>query len=279
MLCATKVYNGLLWHLRKEYEETGKTNISRKNLNRILKELPGTKGYYSMSVQLTRDEVIQAYKSFLELRKQGLTQHHAPGFRKKSHLSPLKYVQSGFRVKGNKVILSLGTRRQDGVKSVSFRISHRPDVQFERIRQISIVYDKTSGQLEARLMVEVQSGKAHGSGRVAIDPGETVLITCAFDDGTISFYPGRQIKAIRRYWQKVRANLRQKSRRWFQIAHKERKQVDHLLHIAASHLISECRKRGVKEIAIGDLHGIRENMDYSDSVNQRLHGHTARSST
>ncbi|MCM8901544.1 hypothetical protein KVG29_09960 [Caldicoprobacter algeriensis] len=23
MLCATKVYNGLPWHLRKEYEETG----------------------------------------------------------------------------------------------------------------------------------------------------------------------------------------------------------------------------------------------------------------
>jgi IS605 OrfB family transposase len=36
-------------------------------------------------------------------------------------------------------------------------------------------------------------------------------------------------------------------------------------------LISECRIRGVKEIAIGDLNGIRENMDYSDSVNQRLH--------
>jgi transposase len=62
MRCATKVYNGLLWHLRKEYEETGKTNISRKNLNQILKELPRTKGYYSMSVQLTRDEVIQAYQ-------------------------------------------------------------------------------------------------------------------------------------------------------------------------------------------------------------------------
>jgi hypothetical protein len=24
MFCSTKVYNGLLWHLRKEYEETGK---------------------------------------------------------------------------------------------------------------------------------------------------------------------------------------------------------------------------------------------------------------
>jgi hypothetical protein len=39
--------------------------------------------------------------------------------------------------------------------------------------------------LEARLMVEVQSGKAHGSGRVAIDLGETILMACAFDDGTV----------------------------------------------------------------------------------------------
>jgi putative transposase len=226
---------------------------------------------FRMSVQLTRDEVIQAYKSFFELRKQELTQHHAPGFRRKNALSPLKYVQSGFKVKGNKVTLSLGTNRQDGVKSVSFRISHRPNIQFERIRQLSIVYDKISGQLEARLMVEVKPGKFKGSGRMPMDLGETILMTCVFDDGTVSLYSGRQIKAIRRYWQKVRANLKQKSRRWFQVAHKERKQVDHLLHITTSHFISECLKKGVKEIAIGDLNGIRENMDYSDSVNQRLH--------
>jgi hypothetical protein len=25
MLCATKVYNGLLWHLRAEFKKTGKT--------------------------------------------------------------------------------------------------------------------------------------------------------------------------------------------------------------------------------------------------------------
>jgi transposase len=107
---------------------------------------------------------------------------------------------------------SPGTSRQDGVKSVSFRIFHRPHVQYERIRQLSIVHDRIFGQLEARLMVEVQSGKAHGSGRVAIDPGETILMTCAYDDGTVSLYSGRQVKAIRRYWQKVRANLKQKSR-------------------------------------------------------------------
>jgi putative transposase len=81
--------------------------------------------------------------------------------------------------------LSLGTGRQDGVRSVSFRISHRPDAPFERIRQLSIVYDKISGQLEARLMVEVKPRKNEvGTGRVAIDLGETNLMACAFDDGT-----------------------------------------------------------------------------------------------
>ncbi|WP_240610786.1 hypothetical protein [Ammonifex thiophilus] len=88
MFCATKVYNGLLWHLWKEYEETGKANVSRRNLNRILKELPRAKDYYSMSVQLTRDEVREAYKSFFALKKKGLTQHSAPGFRKVKATSP-----------------------------------------------------------------------------------------------------------------------------------------------------------------------------------------------
>lgn len=47
-------------------------NISRQNLNRILKELPRAKGYYSMPVQLTRDEGREAFKSFFVLRKKGL---------------------------------------------------------------------------------------------------------------------------------------------------------------------------------------------------------------
>ncbi len=271
MWCAAKVYNGLLWHLRKEYEETGKVNISRKNLNRILKELPRAKGYYSMSVQLTRDEVREAYKSFFTLKKKGLVQHKAPGFRRKGYLSPLKYVQSGFKVEGDKVTLSLGTSRGDGVKQVSFRISHRPDIEYERVRELSIAYDKFSGRVEARLVVEVKACENSGAGKAAVDLGETILMACAFDDGSVILYSGRFIKCIRRYWQKVRANLKQNSRRWKQIAHREKKQIEHLLHITTSHFIEECVRRGVKEIVIGNLNGIRENIDYGEQLNQRLH--------
>lgn len=61
MLSATKVYNGLLYHLRQEYELSGKSRVSRKHLNKLLKGLPRAKEYYSLAVQSTRDELIDAY--------------------------------------------------------------------------------------------------------------------------------------------------------------------------------------------------------------------------
>jgi IS605 OrfB family transposase len=271
MRSATKVYNGLLWHLREAYKGTGKVDLSRKNLNRILKELPRAKDYYSMSVQLTREEVREAYKAFFALRKEGKTNHQAPGFRRKGYLSPLRYVQSGFKVEGNRVTISLGTNRRDGIRQVSFRIAHRPGVRYERVRQLSIVYDKLSGRLEARLTVEVRANPRPGEGRVALDLGETVLMAAAFDDGGALLYSGRGLKAVRRYWQKVRANLKRGSRRWREVAHRERAQVNDLLRQAASHFLLECVSRGVGEVVVGDLSGLREGLDYGEVLNQRLH--------
>jgi hypothetical protein len=75
-------------------------------------------------------------------------------------------------------------------------------------------------------------------------------------------------------WQKVRSHVRppskdrpRKSRRFHQIAQRERRQADHLLHIVTSHFIRECVKRGVGEIAIGDPTGIRDGIDYGARVN------------
>ncbi|MGC9796432.1 transposase [Fervidobacterium riparium] len=271
MRCATKVYNGLLWHLREEQKQTGAVDISRKNLNKILRKLPRANSYYSMSVQLTRDEVRAAYKSFFTLKNKGLTKHDAPSFRPKEQLSPIKYVQSGFTVKGEEVTISLGRKRNDGIEKVSFRISHRPDVEYKNVRELSIIYDKDSGRMEARLVVEAVPQQNNGVGRAAVDIGETILMAAAFDDGTVILYSGRMIKSVRRYWNKVRSKLERNSRRWKEIAHKEKRQVEHLLHIATSHFIRECLKRGVREISVGQLAGIQESTNYSKEINQRLH--------
>lgn len=96
-------------------------------------------------------------------------------------------------------------------------------------------------------------------------------MAAAFDDGSAFLYSGWGLKAVRRYWQKVRANLKRGSRRWREVAHRERAQVNDLLHQAASHFLRECASRGVGEVVVGDLSGIREDLNYGKALNQRLH--------
>ena len=278
MLCATKVYNGLIWHLRDEFERTGRTRATRKRLNAVLKTLPRAKGYYSLSAQATRDEVIQAYKSFFALRKAGRTQHQMPGFRRKTEYSPLRYYEGfGFTLEGDRLRLSLGTGRQDGVKSVAVALRMRQDVAYQRIINVLITYDKELG-LCARLVVEVEARKPLGNRGVAVDLGETQAMAVIFDNGATLLYSGRLIKSIRRYWNKVRSKVKpptaenkRKSRRFRQIERKESRQVEHLLHILTADFVHRSWLAGVDTIAIGDLTGIRERIDYTDELNQRLH--------
>ena len=114
MRSATKVYNGLLWQLREQYEQTGKAPISRQNLNKLMKLLPRADEYYSLSAEATRDEVIGAYRSFFSLRKED-ERARPPGFRRKARLSNLRYYDGyGFRLtEEGRLWLSLGCRRSD----------------------------------------------------------------------------------------------------------------------------------------------------------------------
>ncbi|WP_206521880.1 hypothetical protein [Thermotoga sp. Ku-13t] len=89
-----------------------------------------------------------------------------PGSSVKGYLSPLKYVQSGFKVEGDKVALSLDTKQKDGVRQVGFQVSHRPDVEEKQVRELSITYDKVSGRTEARLVVEMKAREISSKIRV-----------------------------------------------------------------------------------------------------------------
>jgi putative transposase len=278
MLCATKVYNGLIYALRQEYEQTGKSKVSQQNLNKILKTLPRAKAYYSLSVQATRDEVLRAYQSYFALKKAGHETAHPPGFRRKNSYSGLRYYDGyGVTLIGNQLTLSLGLSRLDGARQVTIQIQYRTDVVFRRVVNVLLTYDTVHG-MEAHLVVEVEDGQAKGTRKVAVDLGETQAISAMFDDGTNLLYSGREIKAIRRYWQKVRTKVkpptvehRKKSRRYRQIERKESRQVNHLLHLISKDFVERCDQAGVDTIAIGELTGIRENIDYGERLNQRLH--------
>jgi transposase len=170
-----------------------------------MKLLPRAGEYYSLSAQVTRDEVIEAYRSFFTLRKSDESAR-PPGFRRKARYSNLRdYDGYGFRLtEAGQLQLSLGRRRADGVRSVEVDLLlARKDVQFTRIVNVLITYDAKHG-LQAHLVVDAVDLEALGERTVAVNLGETQRITAVFDDGTALLYSGRLIKAIRRCWQKVR---------------------------------------------------------------------------
>ena len=277
MQCATKVYNGLIWHLREQYKETGKSPVSRQNLNKIMKLLPRRQGYYSLSAQATRDKLIEAYKSYFQLRKNGDEETRPPGFRRKNSYSNLRYFNGyGFWLKGNELTLSLGRKREDGVRYVTMQIQHRPKVSYQRVINVVMIYDKKHG-LQAHLVVDVEEKEALGDRIVAVDLGETQIISAMFDDGEVLLYSGRGIKSLRRYWQKIRRRVKppvqgqRRSRRFRQIERKEYRQVHHQLHIITSDFVKRCYHAGVNRIVIGNLQGIRKNIKYGKKINQRLH--------
>jgi IS605 OrfB family transposase len=278
MRSATKVYNGLIWQLREQYEQTGKAPISRKNLNKLMKLLPRAGEYYSLSTEATRDEVIGAYRSFFTLRKED-ERARPPGFRRKGRLSNLRYYDGyGFSLtEEGRLQLSLGRRRLDGVRSVEVDLQiYRTDVKFNRIVNVLITYDAKHG-LQAHLVVDAKDRKALGERTAAVDLGETQMITAVFDDGKALLYSGRLIKAIRRYWQKVRRCVKppaagqRKSRRYREIDRQESRQVRQLLHLITTDFVERCYRAGVSTIVLGDVKGIRRRMQYGKQANQRLH--------
>lgn len=276
MFCATKVYNGIIYSLRQQREQVGKAPISRKNINRILAQLPRKNGYYSKSVQSTRDEVINAYKSFFKLQKQD-SNARPPSFRKKNQLSTLQYFNGyGIVLDENKVYLSLGLKRIDGIKKVSGIIQHRPGVEFSGLRSATITYDKKVG-FQCHLVVAVKPSQACGSKFAAVDLGETQAMAVTISDGQCFLFSGKWMKSIRRYWQKVRSEVKpplpgkKKSRRYREIESQESRQIKQLLHVMSRRFVDMMSNLGVSTIVLGELTNIRKSIQYGKGVNQRLH--------
>jgi IS605 OrfB family transposase len=310
---ATKLYNTINYYLRSEwaqsraeYEmnrtqyknwehhfgydclpyEKPKIPLNRIELQRMFKDNHWACYMHSQSAQFIVGEVLSAYRSWFALRKNGSLKANPPSFRPKTSLSTVTFVQKAsyiFSKKGFSYLrLSLGTKRTDGLKEIILKITHRkylPD--FSLLRNVRITYDTASGTYYAHLVFDVPSEEANEPSKdnvVAIDLGLNNIITATFSDGTSQIISGRELKAIRRYWQKVRAKVkppsvtkRKPSRRYLQICRKEARQIAHRLHIISKQFLQLCEDKGVTHIVFGDLTGIRENIDYSKKANQQLH--------
>ena len=140
-----------------------------------MKFLPYVNDYYSLSAQTTQDEVVQANCSFFQMQKGGHKETKPPGFRRKKMYSLLCYFDGyDFKIIGNGLTLSIGRRRQDGVKSVVAEILHRKDIANSRIVNILLTYD-------AKVRPRAGDGEWVGKGQ-GFSP-------------CVMFFPGKQLCA------------------------------------------------------------------------------------
>lgn len=304
MFCATKVYNGVLYHLREQaaahFKATGewaKTDLSDSRLNALMQaNCPRRQALPSDAAAQVWRTLREAYKAFFALRKAGRTEHQAPGFKRKDTLSPLTYPRCNvpkaacfLRKQGGAYVLELrlGTRRQDGVRKLLIPCALPPHrhLPFNRIRQVEVLYDTNVGYT-AHLSFDVDASACEGTQTVALDLGEKHLFAAHFSDGTELLVRGGHVRALRRYWQKVRRRVKSPSKdnprlskRFVQIARKESRQAEHALHIVSKRFVELCASKGVSRIVLGDLTGIRERMDFGAVANQKLHAWSFRKLT
>jgi putative transposase len=300
---ATKLYNTVNFYLRKEWEsqralcdylgsisyphEGVKIPLNRTELQTRFKENFWATNLHSQSAQFVIGEVMSSYKSWFALRKNGHKEARPPGFRRKTFFSPVTYVQKSVEILSTKkkrsyLRLSLGTKREDGAKKITVNVTHRTLLPEGVLKNVKITYDTVTGTYYAHLVFDVPTTSRQLQrfpvNVVAIDLGLNNIITATFSDGTTYIISGRELKAIRRYWQKVRTKVkppsvtkRKPSRRYLQSCRKEARQIRHRLHIISNQFVKLCEEKGVTHIVFGNLSGIRGNIDYSKRLNQQLH--------
>jgi len=169
---ATKLYNTINYYLRSEWEqsraeyemnrtqyknyehhfgydllpyEKPKIPLNRVELQRMFKDNHWAKNLHSQSAQFVVYEVINAYKSWFALRKNGHRDANPPKFRPKTNLSPVTFLQATptiFSKNGSTYLqLSLGSKREDELKEITVKITHRNFLPEGTLKNVRITYD------------------------------------------------------------------------------------------------------------------------------------------
>lgn len=142
-------------------------------------------------------------------------------------------------------------------------------------------YDSEKQDLPSGLIREREPRDDKTAG---IDLGEIYLAT-AYDGEQTVLIDGSELRGLRQLqnkekrWFSKRIDRKKKgSNRWRKLVEAKRKRlkeindrIDDLIHKLSTRLVEELWSRGVSTIAIGDITGIRENIDYGAEMNRRLH--------
>ena len=144
---------------------------------------------------------------------------------------------------------------------------------------------RTSGGFVVRAQYDVEpEDRTQGDKVAGIDLGEKHLAAVFTGTGAFTINGG-ELRALRHYQNRLKAKLDAKidrkergSNRWKKLVRTKNEQLEHidnkitdLLHKLSRKTAEMLLERGVSAVAIGDVRGIRDRIDYGKKTNQRLH--------
>jgi len=267
---AGSVYSKTVSLIRKTHESK-EFWLSKNSVQKYLrlKDYP----LHSQTIQALVDQYFDSLKSFF---KQNGKNKRPPFRTPKYHSIPFK--QSAMHISGNKIILSLGRGREP----LKFDL---PKVPKRYVRTAEICWDNVQQIHYLVLTMELDSVKATRYQKVvSIDLGEIHPIVTT-DGKTTTIYNGRLIRSIKQYREKLKGRFAKRlskcqkySKRWWKLTKSKNKQLRNLnnsisdaTHKITRHFANGCKKKRVGIVVIGDLTNIRDNINYGNKANQKLH--------
>jgi len=268
---ATKLYNTALWYSREQWEKTGKIP-SGYDLQKVLL----MSNYHSFlpahTYQHPAHQVGNAYKSWFKLRKKDKTAR-PPFFRPKEQLSTTMFDAFRVRDNNNTIFLTLGKSLKEEMmypyKWLRMRLKwNTPFPEYGKITQIEIVPRKGFFELHAKILLPEPVWRTEGQIMVA-DLGEKNPIVSRDEQNHVDIFKGGEILSNLRYWNKEKSRVQSEVMRRTKNKKKCSKtlgkmskhgsaQVKHAIHSMTSTFSDLCDQRGVKEVVVGDLKGIKK---------------------
>ncbi len=244
------------------------------------KRLTKSQPLHSQSIQEVRSRYFKNWEGFRVLRRNGDKTARPP--HKKKCFQTTTWKKSAIRFKeglfGKQVVLSNGRSGKPLVVDLPkrFDIKDIPAI-------INLVYNK--GQYELHFVYKIEkSVKTEKNGIVGVDIGE-IHPMASHDNVVTEIFNGRYIRSLYRLRNKVIASMDKKidrcerhSKRWWHLVRRKWKRIRTIdnqimdgLHKHTTKFVKSCESRGIGTIVLGDLTGIRDNINYGKRANQRLH--------
>ena len=278
------LYNLTLYTVKQHYELNG-TFLPYVKAYHLVKDSEPYKLLPSQAAQQTMKIVERNFRSFFHVlneRKKGNYNRpvRPPKYLPKDDHFILILPYQSFRIKGDKIILSLGRNfaKKYGVKHLEFTLPK--NVRGHRIKEVRILprYNALWFEVEYVYEVEPEMRELDYSKYLAIDLGLDNFATCVSTTGTAFIIEGRGMKSFNRWWNREKARLQSqydgqnikfgKKMAW--LLKRRKNVINDFMNKAISYIVRYCLENRIGNIVIGELKGIKQNGNLGKRNNQNF---------